>query len=145
MIKTVNINKLMRKNNIFKDMVKYLQDLMGKDTKAIIGISGGKDSTICAAVCTAALGKDNVIGVLMPNGFQRDISDAKEICRILNINNIEINIESTYLSILKEISRIISLSKTYEGDSFGLSCINSCYLIRLATWIMDPIGFNSYF
>ena len=46
------------------------------DGKAIIGISGGKDSTIAAALCVEALGADRVIGVLMPNGEQYDIEDA---------------------------------------------------------------------
>ena len=43
--------------------------------KVVIGISGGKDSTVCAALCVKALGKENVIGVMMPNGVQADIED----------------------------------------------------------------------
>ena len=45
----------------------------GSDCKAIIGISGGKDSSVVAALCVEALGEDRVIGVLMPDGYQKDI------------------------------------------------------------------------
>ena len=48
----------------------------GKGCNAVIGISGGKDSSVVAALCVEALGKDRVIGVLMPNGVQSDISDS---------------------------------------------------------------------
>jgi NAD+ synthase len=56
--------------------------------KAVIGISGGKDSSIVAALCVEALGKENVIGVLMPNGIQKDISYAHEVCEYLMIKKI---------------------------------------------------------
>ena len=42
----------------------------GNDCCAVVGISGGKDSSIVAALCVEALGKDRVFGVLMPNGEQ---------------------------------------------------------------------------
>ena len=51
----------------------YFKD--NSDGKAIIGISGGKDSTIAAALCVEALGADRVVGVMMPNGFQKDIEE----------------------------------------------------------------------
>ena len=57
----------------------------GPDSKAIIGISGGKDSTVAAALCVKALGKDRVVGVLMPQGIQADIEDARKVCKILGI------------------------------------------------------------
>ncbi len=65
----------------------------GKDCNAVIGISGGKDSTIVAALCVRALGKDRVIGVLMPNGRQSDIDDSIRVCNFLDIKNITINIK----------------------------------------------------
>ena len=64
----------------------------GPDSKAIVGISGGKDSTIAAALCVKALGADKVIGVLMPCGKQEDIEDARKVCQILNIQSYEIQI-----------------------------------------------------
>ena len=72
----------------------------GKDSKAVLGISGGKDSTIAAALCVKALGKDRVVGVLLPNGEQADIQDAIDVCSYLGIQNCTINInegvEATY-------------------------------------------------
>jgi NAD+ synthase len=62
------------------------------DGHAIIGISGGKDSTIAAALCVEALCADRVIGVLMPQGYQKDINDSREVCEYLGINHMEINI-----------------------------------------------------
>ena len=53
-------------------------ELNGPKASAVIGISGGKDSTIIAKLLVDALGKDRVVGVMMPNGEQKDISDSKE-------------------------------------------------------------------
>lgn len=64
----------------------------GPDCNAIIGISGGKDSTVAAALLVEALGPDRVIGVLMPNGEQNDIFDAREVCTHLGIRSHEVNI-----------------------------------------------------
>ena len=61
-----------------------------------VGISGGKDSTIAAALCVEALGADRVIGVLMPNGIQRDICFADMVCDHLGIKRYEINIKDMY-------------------------------------------------
>ena len=60
--------------------------------KAIIGISGGKDSTIAAALCVEALGADRVIGVLMPQGKQNDISDSYEVVARLKLQYHVVNI-----------------------------------------------------
>lgn len=64
----------------------------GPNSKAVIGISGGKDSTIAAALCVRALGPERVYGVLMPQGVQSDINDAREVCEMLGISHCEINI-----------------------------------------------------
>ena len=78
----------------------------GKGCNAVIGISGGKDSSVTAALCVAALGKNNVVGVLMPNGRQEDKNVAVELCNHLGINYIEINIQNAYSSILSQIDEI---------------------------------------
>lgn len=67
-------------------------DENGKGCNAIIGISGGKDSTVVAALCKEALGADHVIGIMMPNGIQSDINDSKRIIRHLDIRAMELNI-----------------------------------------------------
>ena len=61
------------------ECVQWVRDFFeenGNGCNAVIGISGGKDSSITAAICVEALGKDRVIGVLMPNGEQADIDKA---------------------------------------------------------------------
>lgn len=83
----------------------------GKDCKAVIGISGGKDSTIAAALCVEALGKERVIGVLMPNGVQQDIEDSKALCKHLNIKNFEVNIKVPYDDIITQIDGKVRISE----------------------------------
>lgn len=66
----------------------------GKGCNAVIGISGGKDSSVVAALCVEALGKDRVIGVLMPNGEQADIDMARLLVKHLDIENYEVNVKA---------------------------------------------------
>ena len=71
-----------------KDVIRWIQDWFeqnGKGCNAVIGISGGKDSSVVAGLCVKALGKDRVIGVLMPNGEQPDIDCAKQLVSYLDI------------------------------------------------------------
>lgn len=71
-----------------EDVVEWIRDWFeknGKGCNAVVGISGGKDSSIVAALCAKALGKERVIGVLMPNGEQRDIDCAKQLVAYLGI------------------------------------------------------------
>lgn len=75
----------------------------GKGCKAVIGISGGKDSSIVAAMCVKALGKDRVVGILMPNGEQPDIDVSKRLVEFLGIENYEINIKDGYDGVMNEI------------------------------------------
>ncbi len=72
----------------------------GKGCNAVIGISGGKDSSICAALCVKALGKERVIGVLMPNGEQSDIDMARLLVNYLDIKAVEVNINEAYKGVL---------------------------------------------
>ena len=75
----------------------------GKGCNAVIGISGGKDSSIVAALCVEALGKERVIGVLMPNGEQRDIADAKALVAYLGIPNYICNIKEAVDGVLHSL------------------------------------------
>lgn len=90
------------------NIIDWLEESMKKSggTKAIIGISGGKDSSVTAGLCVKALGKENVIGVLMPDGVQADISDSKDICDFLGIEKIEVNIENMTNSFLESLNEI---------------------------------------
>lgn len=71
--------------HIVDEIKKYFIKNGNENTKAVIGISGGKDSTIAAALLVRALGPGKVFGVLMPNGDQEDIKDSVEVCHILHI------------------------------------------------------------
>lgn len=73
-------------------------------TKAVIGISGGKDSSVAAAICVAALGKENVIGVEMPNGIQADIDCSEKLINHLGIAKRVVNINTAFNSILAQVS-----------------------------------------
>ena len=88
------------------NLVNWIKDWFdrnGKDKYAVIGISGGKDSTVVAALCARALGKDKVLGVLMPNGIQKDIDDSHRVCEALGITNITVNIQDGYYGIAEEV------------------------------------------
>lgn len=75
----------------------------GEGCNAVVGISGGKDSSIVAALCVEALGNDRVFGVLMPNGEQRDIDMSLKLVKHLDIDNITINIHPAVLAIKHEV------------------------------------------
>ena len=75
------------------DWIREFFDKNGKDCNAVVGISGGKDSSVAAALCVKALGKDRVIGVLMPCGEQHDIDMAELLVNHLGIKNYTINIK----------------------------------------------------
>ena len=79
---------------------KYFAD--AGNPKAVVGISGGKDSTVVAYLCVKALGKENVIGVLMPNGQQLDIDDSYEVVKNLGIRYHLINIRNAYMALWNE-------------------------------------------
>lgn len=87
-----------------EQMKKWIRQQVPEGGKAIIGISGGKDSTVAAALCVEALGKENVIGVLMPNGVQKDIQDSLRVCDILGFEWHAIDIGGAYYNIVHEIS-----------------------------------------
>ena len=77
----------------------------GDGCKAVVGISGGKDSSIVAALCKEALGKENVYGVLMPNGQQGDIDIARDLVKYLDIEYCILNIQDSYNGIIQEINK----------------------------------------
>ena len=86
----------------------------GRDCNAVIGISGGKDSSVCAALCVQALGKDRVIGVLMPNGTQSDIADSRQLVEYLRIRSVTVNIAGAVDAIHTQLrtARIAATAQT---------------------------------
>lgn len=90
-----------------ESIVKWIQDWFeknGPDCKAVIGISGGKDSSIVAALCVEALGKDRVLGVCMPNTLGQD-GDSYKVIEHLGIGHVAISIEGAYNEIIHEIRK----------------------------------------
>lgn len=75
----------------------------GKDSPAVVAISGGKDSSVVAALCVEALGREKVYGVLMPQGEQHDIDASMDLVEHLGINYSVINIGNTVKTITEEI------------------------------------------
>lgn len=75
----------------------------GPGCNAVLGISGGKDSSVCAALCVEALGKDRVIGVTMPNGVQPDIADSIKLINHLGIKRYDINIGAAFQALMQEV------------------------------------------
>lgn len=96
-----------------KACVEWIRDFFennGKGCNAVVGISGGKDSSIVAALCVEALGKDRVIGVLMPQGNQADIDMSYLLVNHLGIRHYEVNIKDTVDSLMNKISEVIEVS-----------------------------------
>ena len=82
----------------------------GKDCNAVVGISGGKDSSVAAALCVEALGADRVIGVLMPQGEQHDIDMAYLLVNHLGIKHYEINVKEAVEGVLKAMPKALDVS-----------------------------------
>lgn len=101
----------------------------GPDCNAVIGISGGKDSSIIAALCCEALGNGRVIGVLMPQGVQEDIDVARELVAHLGIKSFEINIAETVNTLLAN-GRAAGLCDSKQAR------VNLPARIRMATLFM---------
>ena len=120
-----NINAEKVIEDITEWIKKYFEGNGTPDTKAVLGISGGKDSSIAAALCVKALGKDRVIGVLMPQGEQADIDCSRKLVEFLGIENYTINIGSTVNALLDEISADMTLTRQAE--------INTPARIRMTT------------
>lgn len=117
---------------MYKDIIiNFIKDYFEKngnsETKAVIGISGGKDSTVVAAACVEALGKDRVVGVLMPNGTQKDISDSYEVVKFLGIEHYEINIGDAFEGLTNQITRKLGKTTTPQYST------NTPARLRMAT------------
>ena len=83
----------------------------GKGCNAVIGISGGKDSSVAAALCVEALGRERVIGVLMPKGEQHDIDKAFLLVDHLGIKHFVINIKDAVDGVINNLPENVDLSE----------------------------------
>lgn len=98
----------------------------GKGCNAVIGVSGGKDSSVVAALCAEALGKDRVIGVMMPNGEQADINDSIRLTEHLGIKSYTVNIKEAY-------DGVINGMKAAGAEPSRQCLVNLAPRIRMST------------
>ena len=145
------------------ECVQWIRDFFeenGKGCNAVVGISGGKDSSVTAALCVAALGKDRVIGVLMPNGDQYDIDVSEALVKHLGIRSYVVNIKDAYNGVVNaakaagvelseqsyinlaprlRMSALYAVSQSYNGR-----VINTCNLsedwVGYSTRYGDSVG-----
>ncbi len=116
--------------------VQWIRDFFeknGRDCNAVIGISGGKDSSVCAALCVEALGRDRVIGVLMPNGEQSDIDMARLLVEHLGIKAVEVNINEAYRGILHGLENAVPVNGFEMKDISNQTVVNLPPRLRMAT------------
>lgn len=127
--------------------VQWIRDWFEKNSNvghAIVGISGGKDSTVVAALCVEALGKHRVYGILMPNGEQEDINISRKVVDYLGIDSFEINIADTVNAVYNSInssiwrypSDVTKADRIYQNEGYVIedqTKINLPARIRMAT------------
>ena len=97
---------------VTEDCIEWIRTFFeenGKGCNAVVAISGGKDSSVVAALCVAALGKDRVIGVLLPNGEQHDIDCSVQLVEHLGIKNYTINIADAYNGMISRLEENFEL------------------------------------
>ncbi len=114
-------------------VVQWIRDwfeMNGPGCNAVIGVSGGKDSSIVAALCVEALGKDRVIGVTMPNGVQKDISDSMKLINHLGIRYFNVNIGSAYQALMGEVEKEL---RTENLEVSSQTVINMPPRLRMTT------------
>ena len=111
-------------NKITTDAIEWIKNYFKTTNgrKAVIGISGGKDSTVAAALCVEALGKDNVIGVMMPNGVQSDIKDSEKIIDFLGIKGLVVN--NKIIRTGEKTEHFEEIIERYKRNRFKLEMIN---------------------
>ncbi len=120
------------------DLVKWLNDWFsenGPGCNAVIGISGGKDSSVTAALCVRALGADRVIGVLMPNGEQYDINVSEALVKHLGIRSYVVNIKDAY-------DGVVNAAKAAGVELSNQSYINLTPRIRMSTLYAVSQSYN---
>ena len=138
---------------IKNECVRWIRDFFeqnGKGCNAVVGISGGKDSSVVAALCVEALGKDRVIGVLMPCGEQADIDMAKLLVESLGIRHYIINIKDAVDGLtgsipftLSEQSRVNLPPRIRMSTLYAVSQSNNGRVANTCNLSEDWVGYST--
>jgi len=122
----------------------------GPGCNAVIGISGGKDSSIIAGLLVRALGKERVIGVLMPNGVQPDIDVAKAVVEFWGIQSYEVNIHDAVEGLkgsipfpLTEQARINLSPRIRMATLYAVSQSNNGRVVNTCNLSEDWVGYST--
>ena len=135
------------------ECVQWIRDFFEKNgpgCNAVLGISGGKDSSVVAALCVEALGKDRVIGVLMPNGEQADIDMAKLLVNHLGIRHYIVNIKDAVEGVIKNIpfelseqSRVNLAPRIRMSTLYAVSQSNNGRVANTCNLSEDWVGYST--
>ena len=109
---------------------------------AVVGISGGKDSSVIAALCCEAYGRENVVGVLMPDGVQPDIDYSRDLVEFLNIKHYTMDIHAAVRGVLDEMERA-ELEPQRQATVNLPSRIRMCTLYAVAQSVERGIVINT--
>lgn len=143
---------------ITKSCIAWIQDWFVKNgnssTKVIIGISGGKDSTVVAGLLVKALGKERVFGVLMPNGTQADIEDSYKVVEYLGIEYKVVNIADAYNGLTNALSGMVPTPQ-YKTNTpsrlrmvtlYGIGAIiGNCRVVNTCNRSEDVQGYSTHY
>lgn len=151
---------------ITDEVVEWIKNWLcenGNDkTKVIVGVSGGKDSSVVSALLVRAIGKERVIGVMMPNGEQKDISDSQKMVAHLGIENFTVNIESAYAGLLSAFSgagvweaenpapssvfRTNTPARLRMTTLYGIAAqIGNCRVVNTCNLSEDLVGYSTFY
>lgn len=135
------------------DCVNWIREFFaenGPDCNAVLGISGGKDSSIAAALCVEALGRDRVIGVLMPNGEQTDIDMSYKLVNHLGIKHYVVNIHDAVEGLkgaipmeLSEQSRINMPPRIRMAALYAVSQCCNGRVVNTCNLSEDWVGYST--
>ena len=132
-----------------------------ESTKVVVGVSGGKDSSGVSAQLVRALGKDRVIGVMMPNGEQKDISDSKTLVNHLGIKNFTVNICAAYEGIqsafldsgitatkedFSSVFKTNTPARLRMATLYGVGAVlGNCRIVNTCNLSEDIVGYSTFY
>lgn len=142
---------------------KWISENGNDQTKVVIGVSGGKDSSVTSALLVKALGKDRVIGVMMPNGEQKDISDSQTLVNHLGIKHYTVNIAKAYEGLkaafadasITENSNTESFASAFRTNTparlrmttlYGIGAqLGNCRVVNTCNLSEDLVGYSTFY